>query len=103
MPRYKLTVAYDGTHFHGWQKQSPGEQMPSDDMDWAEEVRTAQGVLEQAIRRVVGEPVMVLGASRTDAGVHARGQVAAFTSQTQIPVDKLGRAISSRLPDDIQV
>ncbi|HRQ76867.1 MAG TPA: tRNA pseudouridine(38-40) synthase TruA [Phycisphaerales bacterium] len=94
MPRYKLTVAYDGTHFHGWQKQHPPDSEP---------LRTAQGVLETAIREVVREPVCVLGASRTDAGVHAVGQVAAFTSEQEIPIDRLPRAINGKLPDDIQV
>lgn len=113
MPRYKLTVAYDGTHFHGWQKQQSSVERAQqsadarshgmDDVEPVERVRTAQGVLEHAVQRVVGEPVNVLGASRTDAGVHARGQVAAFTSATHIPVEKLARAISSRLPPDIMV
>jgi len=66
-------------------------------------LRTAQGVLEAAVRSVVREPVNVLGASRTDAGVHARGQVAAFTANTNIPPEKLPRAITSRLPEDMQV
>jgi tRNA pseudouridine38-40 synthase len=105
MPRYKITVAYDGTQFHGWQRQSavatesddePVEQLP-------ETIRTVQDVLEQAVRRVVREEVNVVGASRTDAGVHARGQVAAFTTNTEIPVEKLPRAITSRLPNDVQV
>lgn len=131
MPRYKLTVAYDGTNFHGWQKQQQGgaaddepastepptqkqqtnpamardgdcetDELPNGD---AQPLRTAQGVLERAVRFVVREPVDVTGASRTDAGVHARAQVAAFTAQALIPVKKLPRAISSRLPDDIQV
>lgn len=111
MPRYKIIVAYDGTDFHGWQKQqracdedldepaiddeSPGTAVPG--------LRTVQGVLENAVREVVREPVNVLGASRTDAGVHARGQVAAFTTTRDIPVHKLPRAITSRLPDDVQV
>lgn len=119
MPRYKLTVAYDGTNFHGWQKQnrtdeqsdsapqSPATPVPGTGPQTtppdSEPLRTAQYVLEQAVRRVVREPVQVVGASRTDAGVHARGQVAAFTSQVEIPPTKVARAVSSRLPDDIQV
>jgi tRNA pseudouridine38-40 synthase len=123
MPRYKLTVAYDGTHFHGWQKQqrtpddgasasnphtqSRGIDMPrlsdTEGCESLERIRTAQGELEHAVRRVLGEPVNVLGASRTDAGVHARGQVAAFTSDTKMPVEKMARAISSRCPPDLQV
>ncbi|MCI0363539.1 MAG: tRNA pseudouridine(38-40) synthase TruA [Phycisphaerales bacterium] len=124
MPRYKLTVAYDGTDFHGWQKQQrtdadsseesatvderPGMAMPgrcgsADDLSSPPALRTVQGTLEKAVRRVVGHEVNVLGASRTDAGVHARGQVAAFSSNVEIPVDRLARAITSRLPDDVQV
>ena len=123
MPRYKLTVAYDGANFHGWQKQMQSciaddvlameqdslttcdcpPEPPEARCVEAEPLRTAQGILEQAVRMIVREPVNVVGASRTDAGVHARAQVAAFTSQVVIPVKKLARAISSRLPDDIQV
>lgn len=94
MPRYKLTVAYDGTDFFGWQKQHP----PGNDP-----LRTAQGVLEEVVREVVREPVNILGASRTDSGVHAIGQVAAFTCEKEIPVKRLPRALSGRLPADIQV
>ena len=65
MPRYRLTVAYDGTNFHGWQKQcATGDGEPRD-------LRTVQGVLEQAVIETVREPVTLVGASRTDAGVHA--------------------------------
>ncbi|MHC4717550.1 MAG: tRNA pseudouridine(38-40) synthase TruA, partial [Planctomycetota bacterium] len=70
MPRYRLTVAYDGTNFHGWQKQDP---------PGAEPLRTVQLVMERAAADVVREEVNVVGASRTDSGVHALGQVAAFT------------------------
>jgi tRNA pseudouridine38-40 synthase len=94
MPRIKLTVAYDGTDFHGWQKQHPPGAPP---------LRTVQGVLERAVREVVREPVNLMGASRTDSGVHARAQVAAFTSEVRIPAARLVRAINSRLPDDVQV
>ncbi len=96
MPRYRLTVAYDGTNFHGWQKQCAAA---GDAVD----LRTAQGVLEQAVRGAVREPVNVLGASRTDAGVHAVGQVAAFTSDGEMETDRLCAAINARLPDDMQV
>jgi tRNA pseudouridine38-40 synthase len=132
MPRYKLVVAYDGTNFHGWQKQRKDidrvmSALPPDATSLeialaAEEaryierstvgdtthyvsrqVRTIQAELESAVQIVVREPVQVVGASRTDAGVHARGQVAAFTTAQQIPVEKLPRAITSRLADDVQV
>ena len=94
MPRFKLTVAYDGTAFHGWQKQHPPGAPP---------LRTAQGVLEEAVRAVVRAPVNVFGASRTDSGVHAIGQVAAFDADLSVPLERLPAAITSRLPDDIQV
>lgn len=94
MPRYRLTVAYDGTDFHGWQRQEPPDREP---------LRTVQGVMEEAARRVVYEPVEVTGASRTDSGVHAVGQVAAFTTTKEIPVARLPMALTSALPDDVQV
>jgi len=97
MPRYRLTVAYDGTNFHGWQKQCTAGG------DAAVDIRTAQGVLEQAVRETVREPVNVLGASRTDAGVHAVGQAAAFTCDSEMDTDRLCAAINARLPDDMQV
>jgi tRNA pseudouridine38-40 synthase len=114
MPRHKLVVAYDGTNFHGWQKQfrsevvseelqSAGTPLPGTGATDPAPLRTVQSVVEEAVRMVVREPAHVVGASRTDAGVHARGQVAAFTTTRDIPVEKLPRAITSRLPDDVQV
>ncbi len=94
MPRYKLTIAYDGTGFCGWQKQepltappeqraayAPGTPLIPTEREGRVALRTVQGVLEQALREVVREPVELTGASRTDAGVHARGQVAAFSCE----------------------
>ena len=81
MPRVKLTVAYDGTDFHGWQRQEPPD---------AEPLRTVQGVLQSVVETFVRERVIVTGASRTDAGVHALGQVAAFTAESfRVPVEKI--------------
>ncbi|MEL7087774.1 MAG: tRNA pseudouridine(38-40) synthase TruA [Planctomycetota bacterium] len=93
--RYKLTVAYDGSAFHGWQKQQPKDQ------PWP---RTVEGELEQTLLRVLRQPpeaIGLLGASRTDTGVHAIGQVCHFNADTPIPLERLCKAINSRLPEDI--
>jgi tRNA pseudouridine38-40 synthase len=102
VPRYKLTIAYDGTDFCGWQKQEPpmpeGHEANRPVFAAARQaglqsqtpgraaLRTVQAVVERAVRETVREPVQLKGASRTDSGVHAKGQVAAFTcSPTQPP------------------
>jgi tRNA pseudouridine38-40 synthase len=89
MRRIRMTVSYDGTEFHGWQVQ-PG-------------VATIQSVLETALAEIEGAPVKVAGSGRTDAGVHALAQVAAFTLVNPIPVDNLRKAINRLLPLDIRV
>lgn len=95
MPRFRLLIAYDGTDFHGWQRQEPPGLEP---------LRTAQGVLTTAVSDLMSHRVVVHGASRTDAGVHARGQVAAFSIEaTRVPIERLAMAINSRLPRDIEV
>jgi len=87
----KLVVAYNGSAYHGWQRQAEG-------------FDTIQERLEQALARVVGHPVVVFGAGRTDAGVHAAGQTANFyTTNLAIPLRGLRRAVNSRLPRDIVV
>ncbi len=92
--RYKLTIAYDGTEFHGWQKQVSGN---------GGRLRTVAGVVEAALLRVLKQPIDLVGASRTDTGVHARGQVAHFDAAISIPIERLTMAINSRLPRDIDV
>ena len=92
MPRVRLTVAYEGTDFHGWQAQTPPDGPP---------LRTVQGVLSDVVTQVVRAPVTLVGASRTDAGVHAIGQVAAFDADLRIPIDRLAMAITARLPADV--
>ena len=94
MPRYKLTIAYDGTDFHGWQRQEPEGKEP---------LRTVQGVVQEAVCDLLRQKVDVVGASRTDSGVHAVGQVAAFTADVRVPLERLAAAITARLPRDVQV
>jgi len=94
VPRYRITLAYDGTQFHGWQRQTASEGGP---------LRTVQHVLERALWRTVRERVHVLGASRTDAGVHARGQVAALSCERSGPASRLPMALTSALPEDVLV
>tara|TARA_R110000782_G_scaffold53205_7_gene113423 strand:+ start:1373 stop:2266 length:894 start_codon:yes stop_codon:yes gene_type:complete len=117
MPRYKLTIAYDGTDFCGWQKQLPPDETappPAPGEDRARtELRTVQGVLERAVREAVREPVIVTGASRTDSGVHAWGQCASFLSVPDADkgvgwpadrgLDTLVRAVNGKLPRDVLV
>ncbi len=87
--RIKLTLAYDGGGFHGWQVQ-PG-------------LPTIQGTLEEVLSGMEGRPVQVAGAGRTDAGVHALAQVAAFSIENPIPVTNLRRAMNRLLPPAIRV
>lgn len=87
--RCRLTVEYDGTAYNGWQIQNNA---PS-----------VQAALERAASRLAGGPVRVRGAGRTDAGVHARGQVAVVELPAAIPVEKIPEALNSRLPDDVAV
>lgn len=93
MPRFRLLVSYDGTDFHGWQRQEPPGKEP---------LRTVQGTLEVAVRDALRVPVRVVGASRTDSGVHAIGQVMAFSADVRIPPERLPWAINARLPQDVQ-
>lgn len=92
--RYRLLVAYDGASYHGWQKQRDRQGQ------W---LRTVQGTLEEAVIRALQQPITLVGASRTDAGVHALGQVAQFDAATRIPVKNIAAAINARLVDDIEV
>jgi len=91
VPLIRLTVAYDGTRYVGWQRQARGE--------------TVQGCLEAALSAFAadGDPVHIHGAGRTDAGVHALGQVAHLQHALRVPVDRLPYALNTRLPADIVV
>ena len=89
MKRVKLVVAYDGTNYHGWQVQYNGI--------------TIEEVLNRTISELVQEDIKVIGASRTDAGVHACGNVAVFDTESRIPGDKFSFALNQRLPEDIRI
>ena len=89
MRRIRITVAYDGTEFHGWQVQ-PG-------------LPTIQGILEHIMGEIEGKPVQVAGSGRTDAGVHALAQVAAFSLDNPIPTQNLRKAINRLLPHSVRV
>ena len=87
--RIKLVVAYDGTDFRGWAAQSG--------------LRTVRGTLTEAVRFISGEEIEIWGASRTDSGAHALGQVAHFDSEVDIPPEKWARILTRRLPSDLTV
>ena len=87
--RIRITIAYDGTDFHGWQVQP--------------ELPTIQGALEKIVGEIEGEPVHVAGSGRTDAGVHALAQVAAFSLRNPIPEYNLKKAINRLLPAGVRV
>lgn len=89
MRNLKITLAYDGTRFVGWQRQSEGESI--------------QGLLEDALARFEGAPVSVQGAGRTDAGVHALGQVASARVTCAHDTATLTRALNAHLPEDIRI
>lgn len=102
--RYKLTIAYRGTHYHGWQRQvtPPTWKGPIDDAGGG--IPTVQETIQRTIGAVVGHPVDLLGSSRTDAGVHARGQIAHFdTTSIQIPPEGLRAGVNARLPADLLI
>jgi tRNA pseudouridine38-40 synthase len=85
----KLTLAYDGTEFRGWQVQP--------------ESRTVQGVLQETFRKITGEEVRAIGSGRTDAGVHALGQVVSLATQSDLSPKVLMRALNAELPEDVSV
>lgn len=91
MRRIRLTLEYDGTHFHGWQVQAKtGE-------------RTVQGVLEAALTDIPGAKPRVMAAGRTDAGVHALAMTAHYDTEDAIPALRIVRALNARLPSDVRV
>lgn len=89
MAVFKLTIEYDGGGFHGWQAQP--------------DQRTVQGVLQQALTTVLRQPVALQGASRTDAGVHAVGQVASFEAETDLPPARIARGANALAGPEVAV
>lgn len=85
----KLVIHYDGTNYHGWASQP--------------ETATVQGMIEEAIEKLTGQPVKIYGSSRTDAGVHALGQVANFRIDSPVPTENFLNALNNLLPTDIVV
>lgn len=89
MKRVMLTVAYDGTNYHGWQLQP--------------DVTTIESVLNETLSGLLKEDIRVIGASRTDTGVHALGNIAVFDTQAGMPAEKFSYALNQRLPEDIRI
>ena len=89
MTNFRIILAYNGTAYHGWQRQN--------------NALAVQQVLEEAILSLTGQTVTVNGCSRTDAGVHALGQVANFKTESKIPADRLPDALNAKLPKDISI
>lgn len=89
MKRIMLTVAYDGTNYNGWQVQPNGV--------------TIEGQLNKALSELLKEEITVIGASRTDAGVHALCNIAVFDTETRIAPEKIAPALNARLPEDIRI
>ena len=87
--RVRLTVAYDGTNYHGWQVQNNGI--------------TIESELNRCLSDLFGEQIEVIGASRTDAGVHALGNIAVFDTTARMPAEKVSYALNQRLPEDIRI
>ena len=89
MKRIKLVVSYDGTNYCGWQMQPRGV--------------SVEAVLNEKLSGLLREEIAVIGASRTDSGVHALGNIAVFDTETRIPADKICMALNQRLPEDIVI
>lgn len=89
MKRVMLTVAYDGTNYHGWQLQRNAV--------------TIESMLNETLSMLLNEDIRVIGASRTDTGVHALGNIAVFDTGARMPAEKISHALNQRLPEDIRI
>jgi len=90
MRNIKLTIEYDGTNLSGWQVQNNGE-------------RTVQGFIEAALKKILKKKIKLIGSGRTDSGVHARGQVANFKTQSEKSAEEIQNALNANIPDDIAI
>lgn len=89
MKRVRMIISYDGTAYCGWQIQNNGI--------------TVEEIINRELTNLLGEEIAVIGASRTDSGVHALGNVAVFDTETKIPLEKISFALNQRLPEDIRI
>lgn len=89
MKRVRMIISYDGTNYCGWQTQINGI--------------TVEEIINRELTKLLGEEIAVIGASRTDSGVHAIGNVAVFDTETKIPPEKISFALNQRLPEDIRI
>jgi tRNA pseudouridine38-40 synthase len=89
MKRIRLIISYDGTNYVGWQVQKNG--------------LAVEQVINEHLSKLLGEEITIIGASRTDSGVHALGNVAIFDTETRIPPEKIALAANQSLPDDIKI
>ena len=89
MKRIRIIAAYDGTDYCGWQVQPNGI--------------TVEEVINRTLSGLLGENIRIIGASRTDSGVHALGNVAVFDTETRIPPERISYALNQRLPEDIVI
>lgn len=102
MRNIKLTLQYEGTNYNGWQIQKSVKSRESG-VKSQKNVITIQGVLQNAIRKITGEDAKVIGAGRTDAGVHAIEQVASFKTSSGLSAEVIRRALNANLPDEIRI
>jgi len=105
----RLIIEYDGTNFNGWQrqdlktKQDSAGYTPHNNTHIRRKIKTIQGEVEKACKRLFGKVVKVIGASRTDSGVHAEGQVANFKVESELSVERIKRGLNSYLPREIVI
>lgn len=103
MPNIKLTICYDGSNYAGWQIQVSRRPRSALSRSKTRVLKTIQGEIEQALQRIFRKKIRLTGSGRTDAGVHAAGQVAHFKIEKEVDLDSLKRSLNGILPCDISV